>query len=304
MILTDIAEKLFPMLALLLVGFLAAKLKTLDENSNKVIARLVMDITMPCSILYSVFGAERPLSKTEVLALTLVACAAIALLLLYSALTERMFALKSEQRGATRYMVIFWSAMIGYPMVKALYGSQAVFPAAVFCTVFMLLSYTYGVKLTGGVNRKRRVRDVMLTPIFLCAIVGYVGYLLDISLPPIVLDTLSIADGATGPLSMLAVGCALALTPVKELKGSLKSCLILFLRMTFFPIICYFIMSALGLPKMINQITAVCLAMPPAPSTAIMCARYGGNQSLAVTGVFVSTLFSFVLLPVLLLLMQ
>ena len=55
------------------LGYAAAKAKLFPANTNRALAQLVIYITNPCTVLFSVLGSERGLTNRQVYLLTVIA---------------------------------------------------------------------------------------------------------------------------------------------------------------------------------------------------------------------------------------
>ena len=73
----------------------------------------------------------------------------------------------------------------------------------------------------------------------------------------------------------------------------------LFVRMLIFPIIYFYLTGLLIDNRLILGVVTIVIAMPAPASTAMLCANYGGDQSVASSGVFFSTLLSLGTIPLL-----
>ena len=299
----EIFQKMFLLLIVIGVGAAAARFHIMDEKTNITLSDLVISITLPCSILYSVVNSERLLSNVQVALLTFLGIVIALALIVLSWILVVVLRIPLSQRNLCRYMMIFSnSTFIGFPVLKVLFGLDAIFYAAVFNMVFMILSYTYGIILISKDEGKREESfnfNILLTPVMVSSVLAYVFYLVDFHLPEILTDTLGFIDPVTSPLSLFCVGCSLARIPVKDIFSAWKVHLAIAIRMLLFPIICYFVLSMLDIPFLMTGVVTAIVAMPTAASTTMFCVRYGNDQQLASSAIFVSTILSAVTIPLL-----
>ena len=83
------------------LGFIGAKAGVLRADSNEQLSKLVLNLTLPCSVLYSAMDAEKLLSNGQILLLTLVACVtAGALVLLAAGLARQSIRYDGEMTAA------------------------------------------------------------------------------------------------------------------------------------------------------------------------------------------------------------
>ena len=282
------------------LGFIGARFGVLRADSNEQLSKLVLNLTLPCSVLYSALDAERLLSNKQILLLTLVACVTACVMVLLAAGLARLFGIPPEQRGVSKFMLVFTnSAFIGFPVLRVLFGASSIFYASIFNLVFMVLSYTYGVALISGRERAQISWRMALTPMVISSLLAYAIYLTDFHAPAYVVRVLEFIDPVTSPLSLMTIGCALATQPMKGAFKAWRVHAALAVRMLAFPVAYYLLMRLFIDSPVILGVTTVIVAMPAAASTTMFCAQYDGDQALASAGVFLTTVLSVASIPLL-----
>lgn len=287
------------LLMIIAAGYAAAKCKVFPEGTNKVLAQLVIIVTNPCMVLYSVLGSERVLTNREVLLLTAIALGVFAILIGLGRLLPRLLRCPRENINVYRFMITFANmGFMGFPVVKALYGDSAVFYASIFNLVFQFVVYTYGVALLAPKDSKDRFSwRTLASPIIIASVLAYIFYLTDFEAPQVITDGLGMLGNVTSPVAMLVIGVALAGTPVKEVFTNWRLYVLNILRLLVLPLLAYFILRNISTDPIILGIPVVMLGMPVATLTTLFSAKYGGNERLAASGVFLSTLLSFLTVP-------
>lgn len=283
------------------LGFVGAKCGVMDETSNTTLSKVVLNLTLPCTVLSSAFSGERMLENTEVLGLMLMSAVSMVLLILFSKGIMALLRVPGEHRGVCEFTMLFSNGgFIGYPVLRVIFGPESVFFAAVITLIHTLLSYSYGVVLIRGREGGRgfTLKD-LLSPVAVSSVMACCIYMLDLKLPAFAKDFLSFVDQGTSPFSMLIIGCAMAFTKGSHSAHSWKSYLALALKMILVPVICWYAMTLMGVDAFVAGIFAVIFALPAAASTTMFCARYGKDQSLASSAVLLSTAFSAISLPLL-----
>ena len=143
---------LFLMLA---VGYGANKLKILDADANRMLTRLVMNITMPCMVLNAVLGGDIQISGGETLLFLLLVALSFLLMFLLGLAVPGALRVPKEDSGVYRFMVIFSNCgFMGYPIAQALYGEEAVFYVSLYNIVFNVLVFSLGVRYISGKTEK------------------------------------------------------------------------------------------------------------------------------------------------------
>lgn len=287
----------------IMLGYIGARLGVMNEDTNTHLSKMVLNITLPCSILYSVFKNERLLNNVQTLLLTVVAFLTVAVMIGFAVILVRLMRIPHGLAGVTKYMLIFTnSAFLGFPVIRVILGTNAVFYAAVINMAFYLMCYTYGIILVSDDKEKAHFhfKDI-LTPIIIASLVSYVFYFLDIKMPSFVTNVLQAMDNVTSPLSLITIGCSLASVALKNVMKPWKVYLAVLIRMIIFPVAYYYMMSLFIDNKLILSVATIITAMPAPAGTAMLCASYGGEESVKVASatVFLSTLISVVSIPLL-----
>lgn len=285
----------------ILLGFAGAKCGVINADSNKHLSNIVLNLTLPCSILYSVLSNERTLSNQQVVLLTGLAIITVAVLIALASLLVKLLRIPVQQIGVAKYMLIFSnSAFIGFPVTRAILGSDAVFYTAIINMTFYVLNYTYGIILIRNSKEKYHFRwSDVLTPMVVASLLSYVIYFIDFQAPAFLASVLQFMDQVSSPLSLLTIGCALAAVSFRNTMGAWKVYVALLVRMLAFPILYYSLLGLFITNAMILGVIVIIVAMPAPAGTAMLCASCGVDQSVASSGVFFSTLVSLVSIPLL-----
>lgn len=284
-----------------ILGYAGIRLKWLNQDTNKVMADLVINIANPCTLLCSVLGGARMLTNQEVLMLTAVAAGSYVVAIFLGKLVPRILRTPKIQYGIYEFMTVFSNiGFIGIPVVNAMFGNEAVFLVAIFNLWFNLLCYTYGCTLmaTRQEDKTISIRS-FFTPITISSIAAYIFYLLGITAPPMVYDALSTVSGMTSPVAMLALGCALATVRLKDVFLNFRLYLFSILKLLVLPLMIY----ALTFWWMENQlmlgVTVTMWSLPVGSMVTMLAAKYDSDQGLPAAAVFMTTVLSIFTMPAL-----
>lgn len=283
------------------LGFVGAKTGVMDEKSNGVLSKIVLNLTLPCTVLYSALSSDRILSNTQVMLLMLMSAFSALLLIGFSKIVLFLLRIPAEQRGVSEFLLLFSNmGFIGYPILRTIFGSDSVFYAAAISMIYTLLSYSYGVILIRGKGSGKgfTLRDV-LSPMAVSSVVACIIYMLKLDMPAFVLDYLKFVDQGTSPFSMIIIGCSMGFATAKQFQGGFRTYTALTLRMLLIPVVCWLLMLRFPDHAFVLRIFAVMYALPAAASTTMFCARYNRDQTLSSSAVLLSTIISALTLPLL-----
>ena len=297
-----LSEQMILLFVLILIAYIASKVKLLPANANKVLADLVVNITNPATILYAVATSSHALSNGAVLSILAITTLTLGGQILFAHTYTKVLRLERRPAGVYRFMLVFSNCgFLGYPVVRALFGADAVFVASMYNLIFQILSFTYGVRQVGGDPTSRQVSPKMfMTPMVITSVLALILYLINVPFHPMVVETLSLLDRITSPASMLVIGCALAAYPLKTIFGRWHVYLFCVMRLIVIPVIVWAVLRLFITDPLILGVMVVLSAMPAATNTVLLCAKYNGDESTAASGLFVSTLLSLLTMPVLL----
>ncbi len=297
-------EKMVVLFTILFAGFFCGKAGIMDVESNKSLSRLVANLTNPMLVLASVMTDERLLSPAEVLQVTLLAAGCYAFLIASSLLLPRLLHLGPRERGPYRFFYIFSNiGFMGYPLVRAMFGEGAMFHLTIFVLFFQLVCWSYGAQTISGEGRFRLSWRILKTPCVLAALLAYVIYLSGIRIPRIVADVVKTTGEITSPLAMLILGCALSQCSLRDVFGRPKLYLLALIKLIVVPLAAFFVLRTFIKDPLLLSLTTVVLAMPAATNATILTYQNHGDDRLAASGVFLTTLLSVASVPGLMLLL-
>lgn len=287
---------------LIFIGYAASKLHLLPADSKKVLADLVLNISCPATTILAVANSSHAMSNLEVIGILLISAVIFAFLIAFSFGFTTVLRINKSQAGIYRFMIVFSNCgFLGFPVVQALFGDDAVFIASMYNLVFSLLVFTFGIKQVSGQNEQQKFNFRMLcTPMLIATVLSLILYLANVPFHPMVVQILALLDRITAPASMLVIGCALASYPLKQIFGQWQVYIMSLFRLIILPLAAWAVLRPFVHNELILSVLVVMTALPVATNASLLCAKYGGDESTAASGLFISTLLSLVTLPLLL----
>jgi len=292
--------QMFILFAVVAIGYIAGKLGQIDADFNKKLSTLVINITNPAMILASAME-EKLLTRAELLQLTGIALLSYLALILVALVIPGLIRSPKEDAGVYRFMIIFSNVgFMGFPVVNALFGPEAVFYASVFTIPFNILAYTYGIYLISGKRpEKGKFPLTHLSPSLVAAVIAYLIYILNISVPSVISGTMSFVGQITSPAAMLIIGASLAAVPIRKVFGEPRLYAISLIKLIILPVITYFIVALMVKNEVLLGVIVIMLGMPVATNCTMLAAQYGKRVETASSGVFITTLLSIATIPLL-----
>lgn len=289
---------------LMSVGYLLYRIKIMDSDFNKKLTNFVLKVSMPCMVLSSVFSSSEDRDLGKVLLVFLVAIIMYALLPVIGMIIAKIIGCKVENRGIYVFMTIFTNTgFMGFPVIESIIGSEALFYAAIFNLIFNVMLFTVGVKAINYPEKSGQKTDIvkiLLHPGVMSAIIAIVIYFTNIKLPPVVTGSISEIGNLTPTLAMLLMGASLAKVPLKNVFNEARIYAFILVKQIVLPLLSWVVIKNFISDPIIQLVTITMISLPIANSVVMFTIEYDKNEELAAKNVFLSTVASIVLLPLVL----
>lgn len=211
------------------------------------------------------------------------------------------------QIGVERCCAIMSNAgFFSLPIVQALWGVEGMFYATAYIAVYNILSWTYMVKeLTHHVNGKLSLKSIVLNPGVIGAVVGFVCYVSNFTIPTPFGDVISFLAGANTPIAMIVIGAFIGAIDFKSLFTNKRVYYISSLRILILPLIIILIYKLIDIGSIVPNaeiivlINAVLMISPVGLSVSLFAQRYDIDTQHCSKIIAISTLFSIFTMPIL-----
>ena len=285
----------------MLLGFVLNKTRVINAETNKGLSGIIVNVTSPALAIFAVTGQQQV--NAEVLKLVGFGVAQYLVLPLLALGVVQLLKPARDMRGVYQLLLIFGNvSFMGFPVVQAMYGEQAIFFINILNIPFTLMIFTYGVRLLRGHDAAlggRLAWADLLSPGFLSAILSLAVYFARITLPTFAVNALGFVGGLTTPLSMMVIGSMMAALSFREMFAEKKLYLMALVKLAAMPLAGYAVASLLFHDPVLVGVITVSLAMPSGALCAMVGEQYGNLQqaSLAALGVFITTILSMASIP-------
>lgn len=293
-------QQMLAFFILMILGYLCGKKHIFDAATTKKISWLVVNIANVAMILQAGLDNQNDLKKETLFLLGGLAAGMYGLFILLAKVLPLLLRANSETHGIYRTMLVFSNiGFMGFPLLLALAGSQAVLYAAIFQFFFNVLLYSYGIaNISGGKNGavgfpwKR-----MLNPGLLACVIALMLFFLKVDMPDFVDTVLKNLANLTAPLSMLVIGQSFTEFQLRELFTDVRLLIFAAVKMLALPIVVMFLVKQWVSDSIILTVCLVMLSTPVASMVAMLAQQYDGDYELASRGVALTTLLSVVTMP-------
>jgi hypothetical protein len=278
------------------LGYLADKLHYLDQATDQKISKLLLNIIMPALIVSSVITGDNLPDASQVLDILKVAVVFYGMEAVFVLVAPRLLGGTPGQQGVWRFGLAFPNmAFIGYPVVVAMFGQEALFYAVILVLPFNLISYTLGPLMLTGAGKFRWQQ--LFSPCVVSAVIALVLALTGLRPPALIGEMLSFVGDVTVPLSLLMVGSLLASLPARQVLAVPRLWGFAAIRLLVMPTVLCLLLRLLGTDTMTLNVAVVQMAMPMAINGNILSMEYGGDTECMAQATFLTTLVSIVTIP-------
>jgi len=293
-----VAMQVSILVILLAVGYLTLKVGILDQKSTRRLSGLLINITIPALILSSMqipFSTDRLTQSYEMLAIT---AGLYGLSFIIGWLLSRGLPGSPGDRGVIQSAIVFGNVVfMGFPIVGAIFGKEALFFVAVADIFYYVLIFSLGVVLMTGGRMERFDPKVLINPGIIATIIGFILFLSSVKIPTPFIESITILGSVTTPLAMIIVGALLATFPAREMLGDWRSGVISLAKLVVVPVLIWLVLRPFIADPLLLGVLITLAAMPVGANVSIFAEEYGANASLASQFVFVSTVASLVTIP-------
>ena len=295
-------------LLLTAVGYFCAARGWFNAVSKSFLSSYLMNVATPAMLIYAIRGnfSREILSRAGPLIIAPVLYTTA--LFLLSFLVGKLLRIPKDRLSVFVVLCSLSNALfIGRAICIELFGEESNFYALLYYLVNMLFLQFLGVGLiyASGTGKGRPWKDALLsfikTPAVPAVIIGYLLLLLDWNPPSLVMSTLRYVNDTMTPMALLLTGGIMHELGFRSLRIDRDMAAVLAFRFLIAPALTLLTCSLLGITGMGRDVQIIQSAMPTVTMAVIAAAEYGADDRFAAEGASVSTLASFIVIPVLML---
>lgn len=296
MVVNNMLNMQLMMFLLVAIGFLIRKIGIVNTEGRKNMIDLCIYLTLPFNVLHS-FLREWDWNLFISCGIILLLSAGYnAISVLFSAILYKK-ADKKRQKPLKYGTIVSNSGFLGNPVVEGIYGTNGLLYAALFMLPVRIVMWSIGVSVFMKDGKDNLLKKILTHPCIVAIYGGVIIMISGIQFPTFVENTITGISNCNTPLSMMLVGMMLAEV---HPKGLIDKTMVFytFVRLALIPAVVFAITAFLPVDSMLRGITVIMAGMPAPITTALLSAKYGGDEEYATGMIFLSTLLSLITLPV------
>lgn len=300
-------QAMVPLYMMAVIGFAGRRMKILNSDANQVITQLMLYITLPALILYSLNTTFTNDLLTDFSWLVTMSIFILGISVFAGAWLSKKASLPLKQKSVYESLIIFGNqGFIGFAIVYILLAEQGIIYLTLFNICYLILIWSYGIYLFTKNKQNVKWKGLFFNPGILSTLIGLGMLFLPYNWPSPLLETFESVGKMTIPLSMILIGSLLAEIPWHDLRRYSKNiyiwiaacCKLLFLPLFLFVFLFFHV------PYQLIIIAMLTSAMPSASTTSVYAQKFGGDAAFASFGVLLTTLLCVLTIPLLYSLLQ
>ena len=300
------------MLLLMSVGYVCGLLGWVNPDAKRFLSQFVVNIAVPCTCITGLLNNLSHDMLGEMGHMVVSALVGVGLTMLLSVLLVIPLKLPRERWGVFVAMAGLSNTLfIGLPLCTQLFGEPGVPYVMLYYmgnTMFLQTIALSLIERSGAQEgSKRSLGQILLNFLKKPPVVGtFAGILflfLDYRPPEVLMKAAGYVGNSITPLALLYCGYIVYELGLKNLRFERGLPTMLVNRLIVAPLICMAVCEVFGMTGLARSVFIVESALPVVSQVTVMAGKFGADEKYAATGATLSTLGSFVTIPILMVLL-
>ena len=288
-----ILGSVFPVALIIVIGYLAGKYLELDQST---LSRLSIYVLSPALVINSLYRNE--ISSDDVVMLlsgfTIITIALYIFVFFLGRLTP--VAVTNDDRKSLFSVILCPNnGNMGLSVVAFALGDAGLARAIIYLIGSSIFLFGVLPAILNGKGIRQGLKLTSKLPLFWAILFGLTLHLTDIKLPYNLDKSIEWLGMSAIPMALIILGMQLRKT---KLDLSLREVGLSILKLTIPPTIAFGVATALGLEGLDKQVLILQTCMPTAVTTLIITKEFGGNDNMVAKTIIISTLMSFITIPI------
>lgn len=284
------------LIIIMVLGLFLARMGTITPEGRQLLTDLVINVTLPCSIVKA-FLIEFSMDILQ--SCIAIFLAAIVIQFLGMGLSHILYpGYEGQRKRVLQYATICSNAgILGNPIAEGAFGSIGLMYASIYLIPQRSFMWSFGLTyFTVSPSRWQLIKKILTHPCIIAVELGLVLLIRQFQLPGVISATISSLGSANTSVSMLLIGAILSTVDLKKMvdRDSLYYCAV---RLILIPGLVYLGCRIAGLEEMVTGVSVLLSAMPAASVTAVMASKYQQDAPFAAKIVALSTILSMITAP-------
>lgn len=301
-----ISGQMLVLFSMMFIGYLLWKKRCFDDDSYEKLSAVILKVFNPLLIINGVLGKKSVGNHSLVVENLILSIFFFVFLILFGFVIVKIVHPETEHKNMYKVMTVIPNVgFMGIPVITSIYGKESMIYIISYILISNVLLYTYGSIMIGNPVGERRQKWMWRRGLgkicntgVIAGIIAIVIFFAQIYIPLPVSTLCNYMGNTTIPLSMLLIGMSIAKADLKRIFTNPKIYLFITIRMLITPIVLIFILKNLPLDPTVLGVFALQMAMPVGSIPIFIAKEKGVDATCCIEAVVLSTLCSFVTIPV------
>jgi malate permease and related proteins len=286
----DVLNVVLPTFIAILIGYVIGRIIKIDMTG---LVDIVFYVGLPALAFTSILSQHIVLLEAAK-----VWASALIVTIGCGALGWLIFKIKRENHSALYLPITLPNTVnIPFPIVSLAYGPIGLFAAILYYIPNVILIYSAGVFVAAGGGWRENLASTLKVPTIYAAILALLLNLNNVGVPALVMKPLDFIGSMVTPLVVLALGFSLSKIKITSLSTPLLASLA---RVGGGLAIGFLAVNIFQITGVFRSVVILMSSMPAAVNTYLVAAKYKNEPELVASVVLITTVFSLILIPVLL----
>lgn len=289
---------------LVLIGALLEKKSILDPATSRKLSAIVVDVCNPALIMASILDGNVTASHTDLIRGLVLGVSFYLLLMLLGPIIPFILRIEPQNQWIYKLMTVYTNTgFLGIPIARAILPPNAIIYVIIINVLYSLLFYTHGLIILEGGHKnigKRAPHPLhIFTPGTIMAVLSLVIFWFNLSLPPIIQNSIGYIGHATVFLSMILLGASISRSNIRTTFTDKHIWGFIVIRMILLPIAVVAMLSLLSYDKTATLALCLMTAVPVGNLPMIQAEKMGMNTTILSSAIAVTTLVSMATITIL-----
>jgi Predicted permeases len=288
----------------IIIGVFFAKKGLTKKDETGVINQLLLIVFLPCAII-DAFQIEYSIEKLQLIIISMLLSFVFFIATYMIGYVIMKFKRETKNRSSTWIGCYTFSSIlfIGIPVVNQLMGKEGLLILVAFNTVGNILLFSLGESVFTGMVRvsfKKSIRN----PAILAAILGFLLFIGQITLPTALGSTVSLLGSFTAPISMIINGIMIGNRALGKIAIDKDNLFFVVMKLFFLPFVTMVLGSFLISNQQLFMLIVLVSSMPSGAVNSLLAESFNGNGKKASEYISLSTIVSVFTIPLMLVVFQ
>ncbi|MDR3292335.1 MAG: AEC family transporter [Methanobrevibacter sp.] len=286
------------LIIMIFLGYLLKKSKFLKSVDAKPLNIILINILLPCMIFMALYSENTAIfSKLSMMPFIPLFPALFVGLFTFIILKFYSFS-KIKILGFISAVILGNTAYLGYPIVSGIFGDDGLVRAIFFdiSTPILFLFLSIILIISSGGSLKDSFKKVLGFPVLWGVSFGIIFNIFNIPIGDVLENTIKNIGVATVPLAMFSLGLSLDFSRMK--KNIKIVSFISSIKLILYPLLSFVVVILLNLTELEFKVGIIESARPSSILSLILASNYGLDHELVADCIFLSTILSFITLPI------